>query len=225
MTLVGVDTIGPPSDLAGVNFDWIGVYDDGNPGWQQGAAMAAAYPGTPLVRITVFASDNEGDVLDVENGDATAIQAPDWVVRRRKAGHTWPTVYCSESAWPAVKQAFVSEDVSPPLYWVAAYPGEGAVVPAGAVAHQWIDVGPYDRSVSLDTWPPHASPLPEGSVMADRVWNPKTNAMESQWVTPAGDVVIVTVEEDATPNAGKLRYDVLTATNFMANGTAPKAAP
>lgn len=106
-----------------------------------------------LVRITVFASVNAGHVLDVEKGDATPAEAPGWVWRRRAAG-TDPTVYCSESAWPAVRQAFANAGVPEPHYWVAAYPGEGStIIPSGAIAHQWIDRGPYDESIVADSWP------------------------------------------------------------------------
>lgn len=105
-----------------------------------------------LVRITVFASTNDGHVLDVEKGDATPAQAPPWVKMRRAAGAD-PTVYCSEAAWPAVRQAFAAAKVPEPHYWVAAYPGEGQVIPAGAIAHQWIDRGPLDESVVADYWP------------------------------------------------------------------------
>ena len=137
-------------------------YDDGR--WPDAAAIAAQFPSKPVVRITVFPSDNEGDVLDVETGDATPAQAPAWVQKRRAAGHTWPTVYCSESAWASVIGAFQAQGVAQPFYWVAAYPGAGATVPAGAVAHQWTDHNnAYDESVVNPGWPPvPAPPNPHG---------------------------------------------------------------
>jgi len=106
-----------------------------------------------LIRITVSAFVNDGHVLDVEKDDATPAQAPPWVRMRRATGAD-PTVYCSEAAWPAVRTEFANQGVLQPHYWVAAYPGEGAqVVPSGAVAHQWIDRGPYDESIVADYWP------------------------------------------------------------------------
>lgn len=125
-------------------------YVDGAYAWS--AADWARFPAAVHVPIAVFPSTNDGVVLDVEQGDATPQQAPGWVQMRRAAGVD-PTVYCSESAWPAVQAAFKAAGVAQPHYWVAAYPGEGAVVPAGAVAHQYQDAGPYDLSVVVDYWP------------------------------------------------------------------------
>lgn len=138
--------------------DLLAGYDDG--AWPDADALAAAFPGKQVVRITTQPGDAFGDVLDVENGDATPADAPGWVSARRAAGHTWPTVYCSEGAWPAVQAAFASAGVDPPFYWVAAYPGEGPVVPPGAVAHQYQDAGLYDISVVDDSWPPPPAPPP-----------------------------------------------------------------
>jgi hypothetical protein len=135
-------------------------YDDGR--WPDAAAIAAKYPGKPVVRITVNPNDMEGDCLDVENGDASPDQAPLWVARRRQAGHTWATVYCSLSAWPAVQAAFRTQGIAPPHYWVAAYPGNGQSLYVGAIAHQWIDHGPYDESVVAVGWPPVDPPVPPG---------------------------------------------------------------
>ena len=126
-------------------------YDDGR--WPDADAIAARFPGKTVIRITVFPSDNEGDMLDVESGDATPDQAPGWVTRRRQAGHGGPLVYCSESLWETVRAAFHSQGVPEPGYFVAAYPGEGPVIPAGAIGHQYADAGPYDVSVVVDYLP------------------------------------------------------------------------
>lgn len=152
------------------------MYDSTNPaGMPGGADLYAGYDdgryndvvgivarfAKPVIRITVFPQDNEGDVLDCENGDATPSQCPAWVERRRQAGHEWPTVYCSESAWATVRSAFVSQGVAEPYYWIAGYPGSvgaGNLYP-GSIAHQWIDHGSYDESVVADNWPP-GSPQP-----------------------------------------------------------------
>jgi hypothetical protein len=161
-------------------------YDDGH--WPDAAAIAARFGGKPVVRITVLPGDNEGDVLDVESGDATPQQAPAWVQRRRADGHTWPTVYCSESVWSSVIAAFNDAGVPQPFYWVAAYPGAGAAVPAGAVAHQWIDHGAYDESVTVPTWPPGAVPAPVPIP-------PPTSS-------PRGDTVLHTIPMPATDANG-----------------------
>ncbi len=116
------------------------------------AADWARFPGAAKVRIAVRSTTNDGHVLDVESGDATPAQAPGWVVMRRAAGAD-PTVYCSEGLWPSVRAAFTAANVAQPHYWVAAYPGGGAIIPAGAVAHQYMDAGIYDKSVVADFWP------------------------------------------------------------------------
>lgn len=116
------------------------------------AADWGRFPNAVHVRIAVRASTNDGHVLDVESGDATPQQAPGWVVMRRAAGAD-PTVYCSTSLWPSVRAAFQAANVTEPHYWVASYPGGGAVIPAGAVAHQYMDAGIYDKSVVADYWP------------------------------------------------------------------------
>lgn len=114
-------------------------------------AMAARFPHAIRVGIAARASTNAGTVLDVEKGDATPAQAPGWVQMRRAAGVD-PTVYCNSSTWPAVKAAFAAAGVRPPHYWIAKYDGNPAI-PAGAVAKQYSNPGPFDLSAVADVWP------------------------------------------------------------------------
>lgn len=153
------------------------------------AAAWARFPNAVKVQIAVRASTNAGQVLDVESGDATPAQAPGWVAMRRAANPPVdPTVYCSASAWPTVQAAFASAGLAQPHYWIASYPGGGAVIPSGAVAHQYADPnsgsgGDWDLSVVADYWPgvdPISTPvlppvLPVGEDMPSRVCNPGTN--------------------------------------------------
>lgn len=125
-------------------------YIDGLYAWKP--ADWARFPNVPHVRIAVFASTLDGNCLDVERYDATPDQAPDWCTKRRAAGVD-PTVYCSESVWPQVRAAFQSRNIPEPHYWIAAYPGPGATIYSGAVAHQYSDPGPFDLSVVADYWP------------------------------------------------------------------------
>jgi hypothetical protein len=114
------------------------------------------------IRITPSASvTGVGiQVLDVETGDATAAQAPGWAVAQRKLGQI-PTIYCSGSLWQSVQNAFNAAGVAQPLYWIAAYPGGGQVLPIlngiTAIAHQYADPpasgGDYDVSVVASYWP------------------------------------------------------------------------
>ncbi|GAB3161635.1 hypothetical protein GCM10027258_78980 [Amycolatopsis stemonae] len=113
----------------------------------------ARFPNAVKVTIVKKASTNDGHVLDVEPGDATAGQAPGWVRMRRAAGAD-PTVYCSLSTWPSVRSAFSSAGVAEPHYWIAHYNGD-PTIPDGAIAKQYRgNVAPgYDISSVADFWP------------------------------------------------------------------------
>lgn len=111
------------------------------------------FPRAVKVRIAKKHDTNDGHVLDVEVGDATPAQAPDWAGMRRAAGVD-PTIYCNRSTWPAVQAAFTAAKVAQPHFWIATATGT-AVIPAGAVAAQYsLDVAPgIDISVVADFWP------------------------------------------------------------------------
>jgi hypothetical protein len=148
--------------------------------------------GQAIGSICVNAADI-GDILDVERYDATPQQAAGWVQARRAVGVD-PSVYCSLSTWPEVQQVFADANVAPPHYWVAAYPGPGIVVPAGAVAHQYEDAGAYDATICLDYWP-GIDPIPDPpdatkeddnvtSLIVDNqvhVWGPGPNGSTCHW--------------------------------------------
>jgi hypothetical protein len=145
----------------------VGGYVDGE--WQWTTSDWALFPAARHVRIAVWASTDAGTVLDVESGNATPLEAPAWVQMRRAAGVD-PTVYMSESTWPAVRAAFTAQGVPEPHWWVAHY-GVPAAIPAGAVAHQYADEaltgGHYDMSVVADYWPgvdPAPAPAPTEEV-------------------------------------------------------------
>lgn len=147
-------------------FDFYAGYVDGN--FKNFAQIEEMYPGK-TVPIAVFSTTNAGIVGDCETGDMTPQTAVSWVVMRRKAGVD-PTIYCSYAAWGGVQQAFSTAGVAQPHYWIAAYPGNGANLYPGSVAHQWIDRGPYDESVVADYWPgvdaPPIPDPPQGASMA-----------------------------------------------------------
>lgn len=142
-------------------FDLYGAYVDGR--YKNFAQTSARFPGRTF-GIAAFSTTNDGIVGDCENGDMTPQTAVTWVVMRRKAGVD-PTIYCSEAAWAAVQVAFNTARVPQPHYWIAAYPGNGDQLYAGAVAHQWIDRGPYDESIVADYWPGvDPAPIPPAPV-------------------------------------------------------------
>lgn len=114
-------------------------------------AMKKRFPHVPLVQIAVFASTDGGIVLDVERGNATPIESVGWVLKRRKAGVN-PSVYCSASDWPIVRNTFHNAHVPEPHYWIAHYDNI-ATIPAGAIAKQYRNTPGYDVSIVADYWP------------------------------------------------------------------------
>jgi hypothetical protein len=132
----------------------VGGYVDGIYAWS--AAGWARFPNSVKVRIAIFETTNDGHVGDVEPGCMSVTGSVAWVQMRRGAGAD-PTIYMNASTWPQVRVAFQNAGVREPHYWVASYPGGGAVIPAGAVAHQYANPttsgGHYDLSAVADTWP------------------------------------------------------------------------
>ena len=177
MTRRCADSVTPANLPAG--FDLYGGYDDGL--YNNINAIKAMYPTKTVIHFTVFASDNFGDCLDVENGDATPAQAPGWIKMRRAAGHGGPLVYCSEAAWSQVRQAFQSAGVPEPGYWIAGYPGSvGDALYPGSIAHQWVDYGPYDESIVVD-YLPGIDPPPSGGDV------PLPTDVVATWSVPGTD--------------------------------------
>ena len=114
--------------------------------------MRQRFPHAAIVKITVFASDNEGDVLDVETGDATPAEAPAWVLKRRAAGHPAPCVYMNSDTWPQVIAEFRKAGVADPLWWVAHYDQQPTLT-AGMWAKQYLSTNLYDLSTVAGPWP------------------------------------------------------------------------
>jgi hypothetical protein len=179
-------------------FDLYAGYVDGK--FKNFAQVEAKYPGKSL-GIAVFSTTNDGIVGDCETGDMTPQTAVTWVKTRRSAGVN-PTIYCSESIWAAVKAAFAAAKVTEPQWWIAGYPGSvGEALYPGAVAHQWIDRGPYDESIVADYWPgvdpAPAPPVPVPSPTTEEDEMPDANLV----VKENGNSRHVFVSEitDATP--------------------------
>lgn len=154
MTRRMADSVTPSNLPAG--FDLYGGYDDGH--YNNIAAIKSRYPTKTAIAFTVFPSDNFGDCLDVESGDATPAQAPAWTQMRRKAGHGGPLNYCSWAALDSLIAAYHAANVPLPGIVIAGYPApDGDAIPVvpgvNIVAHQWIDHGPYDESIVVDYLP------------------------------------------------------------------------
>jgi hypothetical protein len=136
----------PPDAVA------VAGYVDGSYVWT--AADWDLFPNAYKLRIAISASTNDGDVLDVETGDATPTQAPGWVAMRRAAGLARPILYCGRWQWPALRAAMAAAGQEAD-YWIAQYTGAPHLI-EGAVAVQWAgdatSGGHYDLSDIDDTW-------------------------------------------------------------------------
>lgn len=135
--------------------EYAGGYVDGN--WPWAKTNPNMFPKARIFRFAVFASDIDADCLDIENGNATPAQAPGWATRRRALGKQ-PEVYCSRLGsygWQIVQNAFNAAKVAQPYYIIADYNGKRDLPVLNgitAIAHQYVDVGPYDKSSLSDTF-------------------------------------------------------------------------
>jgi hypothetical protein len=164
-----LDSVTPSAILAfSANPRVVALYDDGLYD-EKTAAIEALFANSVILWITVTAG-REGDILDVENGDATPEQAPEWVTWMRELGVPDPWVYCNSSTLGSVRAAFAAQGVVEPHYWVAEYlllVGQAPLPPTsipwageGAVAWQYASLTSpnVDLSVVADGFPIQLDP-------------------------------------------------------------------
>jgi len=158
------DGVNPATVPAGA--DVYAGYVNGN--WQTYNAFVQQHPNAQHVSISVNSSGT-AQVLDVEAGDAAAVDVPGWLNRMRAAGVHRPTVYCSRIGapgygWQNVIDACHAAGVALPDFWIADYtsgPHPLSLNGINAVAVQWTDHGGYDESAIYDsTWPGGSNPTP-----------------------------------------------------------------
>lgn len=121
------------------------------------------FPHATHVRITITASADTGDVLDVEAGDASPSQTAGWIRMRKAAGYHRPTIYCSRSTIPAVRVGTGSYVLGTDYdIWVADWTGSahqvtapGPGVSATCSATQYKNTASYDVSAVYDRGWPH----------------------------------------------------------------------
>jgi len=145
----------------------------------------ALFPDAEHVTISVTAAANEGDVLDVESGDASPDQSAGWIAMRKAAGLYRPTIYTSLSQVPAVRvgtgRFVLGSDYS---LWVADYDGSTSLPYELSAAKQYEDTANYDVSVVYDDgWPRRTPPGPPSIVAAP----PLPRSPSAVW--PAGVVL------------------------------------
>jgi hypothetical protein len=147
--------------IAALHPQMVAGYLDGS--WAWSAEDWGYFPSSTVkVQIVVTASANEGDVLDVENGDATPAQTEGWIRMRKAAGYYRPTIYCNLSTVPAVRSGtgpyVLGTDYD---LWVADYDDSTASVYSNSVATQYETTDDWDVSaVYDDEWPHRTAPAP-----------------------------------------------------------------
>ena len=211
-----------------------------------GARMVAGYPWwpqyswdrfsrVPEIRIVTSASEDWGDVLDCERGDAYPSQCGGWISRRKAAGYFRPTIYCAESNYWQVRAGTgrwrlgVDYDI-----WIAFWNNYPTSYP-GTVAHQYYSRPDqaYDLSVVFDSgWPhrhPSSPPKPKpkpkprtaydipgnlhsmpGAKSATVLWNapsPTSGLYHAQFLNGAGQVMRETHTVDLLWHIGGLKPD------------------
>ena len=142
-------------------------YVNGLYAWTQ--AEWDLFPHAKHVTISITASANAGDVLDVENGDATPAQTEGWIRMRKSAGYYRPTIYCSRSVIPEVRQGtgpyILGRDYD---IWAADWTGSPHEVTAPGspsatcCATQYESTEEYDVSAVYDSgWPHRTQSAPQ----------------------------------------------------------------
>jgi hypothetical protein len=155
----GINSLAPGIAKTFPGTNWVAGYLNGTFVWSQ--ADWDLFPHANHVTITVTASADIGDVLDVETGDATPPQAEAWIAMRKAAGLYRPTIYCNLSTVPAVR-AGTGKYVLGTDYdlWIAVFDNSTASPYAGCAAKQYESTTNYDLSEVYDVdWPHRAAPV------------------------------------------------------------------
>lgn len=200
--------------------DMVAGYIDGRYAWTQWDWTR--FPRASKVRVATSASTPDGDVLDVEPGDATPDQARTWVANRHGAGLAHPVVYCPLAMLADVQRACSGLAV---WFWTADWTGHPHVTP-GAIATQYADPstsgGHYDLSlVAADWWCPSPSPTPIGGLDVLQLVILVPDGSQTQWLwnlmTDTRRALDLQAEAQGFINAGVHQVECTTA--FLDNIT------
>jgi hypothetical protein len=189
------------------------------------SAFQGRFKSAVQVRIAVLPWTNDGHVLDVETGDATPGSAPGWVRMRRAAGVD-PTVYCNRANWAEIRQAFQTQGVPEPHYWLAAYDND-PTIPDGCVAKQYANEvftgGNYDLSSVAPVWPGVDNPTPQEEPMTFTPEHKRFFAFQmilTSWGrNPASEQELMDVA-NVIQDDGQNLYDVAVSVYENPNGAA-----
>lgn len=188
----------------------VAYYINGPYAWPQ--ADIDLFPNADHATISITAKVNAGDVLDVENGDATPGQTAGWIAMRKAAGLYRPTIYCSLDTVPAVRAGTGSYILNKDYdIWVADYNGTPAApavpgLPPGTyAAKQYKPEGDEDVSIVYDPgWPhreaPGAAPatLPAPGGLSATAWELIDLAWAPVPGAPANDFLVQLRHADGT---------------------------
>jgi hypothetical protein len=175
-----------PDDIP-ASAEMVAGYIDGAYAWSSDGW--ARFPHATHVTVATQPGTNDGDVLDVEFGDATPAQAPAWIRMRQEAGLAVPTIYCASFAVTHLRTvcAGLRYDL-----WVAYWTGQPHVMD-GAVAVQFADPsssgGHFDLSlVTQATWPAPPPAPPEDPDMDQQtaeaiIWLERTTIFGAAWLS------------------------------------------
>lgn len=159
-------------------YDLYAAYADGT--YENITAVRTRFPKAHILAIDVRASYRNGDVLDVETGDATPDQAPAWFKARE--GHTTtpkPILYTSASQITTLVTAMSKAGIARDRYyiWSAHYTGRPHICGRGcgyprADGTQWTDKAlgrSLDESLMRDYMITKPEPKPKPAPAPNRV--------------------------------------------------------
>lgn len=178
----------------------------------------ARFPNARQVRISVDPVKDEGDVLDVEPGDAGVNDAAGWIQMRLNAGHPFPVIYCSESNVATIQSLCAGLTYG---IWSAHYTGTPYITP-GCVATQYSNAaqsaGHYDLSLCIDEWPPASSqPTQPAPTPIDQGWLDKKDLV----VNLTGEISQLANEliSEANRKGGPRKTVIVTKANAILSRT------
>ena len=112
-------------------------------------ALVARFPHAYHLSVSTDSS-LDADCLDIERGDASLFDAPDWVRRQHARGLTRPCVYASQSDIPSVVDVLTKDGIKREEYriWSAHWTGVPHIEP-GCDATQYFNSEREDIDISL----------------------------------------------------------------------------
>ena len=145
-----------PASIPMPGADGVFGYANGRYAWTQADARRFTTAGLQVAHIDVNGTAwEEAAILDVERGDATPAQAPDWI-RSRNAFRGDAVVYCALDSLPALFAA-CSRLTEPWRLWVADWTGvqrmpaiTGCPANVRLLGTQYRSTPGYDESLIID---------------------------------------------------------------------------